>query len=80
MAEGDEVDEVHRRLGARIRDLADERGLALSILADRAGVARGHFFRVLGGYASPTVAWLARLAVVLEVDISAFFPPPPSKD
>jgi transcriptional regulator with XRE-family HTH domain len=67
------VDEAHARLAARIRDLADERGLALSILADRAGVARGHFFAVLAGRSSPTVEWLVKIATVLEVDIQELF-------
>ena len=67
---------MHTRLAARIRDLADARGIALSILADRAGVGRAHLFAVLGGRSSPTVEWLVKIAAVLEVDVAELFAEP----
>jgi transcriptional regulator with XRE-family HTH domain len=54
----------------RIRSLAAARGIVLTHLPDRCGVGAGHFWRVLGGTASPTVAWLERVAAVLEVDVA----------
>jgi transcriptional regulator with XRE-family HTH domain len=69
------VDPVHARLAANIRDLADERGLALSVLADLAGVSRAQLFRVTGCRSSPTVEFLVKVATALQVDVSALFAP-----
>jgi transcriptional regulator with XRE-family HTH domain len=69
------VDLVHARLAERIRDLADERGLAISILADLSGVSRAQLNRVLAGTSSPTVEFLVKVAAALQVDVSALFAP-----
>lgn len=63
------MDEPHRRVAERIRDLAAERGLALTHLADRAGVSRAQLWNVLGGSKSPTLAWLIKIADALGVDV-----------
>jgi transcriptional regulator with XRE-family HTH domain len=63
------LDEEHRRVIEHIREFAAQRGITISHLPDRAGVARSHFWDVLAGRKSPTVSWLARIAVALEVDI-----------
>ncbi len=63
------VDVLHRRIARRIREIAKERSILVSHVPDRAGVARGHFWHVLRGTASPTVAWLEQIARVLEVDV-----------
>jgi hypothetical protein len=63
------VDEVHRRLARNIRRLARKRGILLSHVPDRAAVGRSHFFAVLGGERSPTLAWLTRVARALGVDV-----------
>ena len=62
------VDELHRRLAANIRGIAQERQIALTHLPDRAGVTRSHFWAVLRGEKSPTLRWLERLAKALNVD------------
>jgi transcriptional regulator with XRE-family HTH domain len=62
------VDELHQRVTDRIRELAEERGIAVTHLPDRAGVGRSHFWGVMGGRSSPTLAWLARVAAALDVD------------
>jgi len=62
------VDELHRRVVTRIREVAEERGIPLTHLPDRAGVARSHFWDVLAGRKSPTLVWLAKIATALEVD------------
>jgi transcriptional regulator with XRE-family HTH domain len=62
------TDPLHRRVAARIRALAAARGLPLSHVADRAGVSRGHFTRVVNRRASPTLAYLVRIARALGVD------------
>ena len=70
------VDELHRRVIEHIRELAEQRGIAISHLPDRAGVARSHFWDVLAGRKSPTLSWLERIAVALEVDVVELLLPP----
>jgi transcriptional regulator with XRE-family HTH domain len=69
------VDELHRRVVTRIREVAEERGIPLTHLPDRAGVARSHFWDVLAGRKSPTLAWLAKIATALDVDAGALVAP-----
>lgn len=70
------MDDLHRAMAERIRTLAAERGIVLTHLPDRCGVGAGHFWRVMGGTASPTVAWLERVAETLEVSVSELVAPP----
>jgi len=62
------LDELHRRVVRRIREVAKERRIPVSHLPDRAGVSRSHFWDVLKGAKSPTLTWLGKIAVALEVD------------
>ncbi len=43
--------------------------MALSHLADHAGVTRSHFWNVLAGKKSPTLQWLGKIAKALGVDV-----------
>ena len=61
-------DELRARIAARIRQLAQRRGLRLSHLADQASVSRTHLWEVLGGRRAATSDVLAKLAAVLGVD------------
>ena len=70
-------DPLHRALAARIRTLAAERGIVLSHLASRAGVADAQLWRVLACSSSPTVAWLERIAETLGVSVAELVAPPP---
>ncbi len=63
------VDVLHRRIARRIREIAKARGIPVSHVPDRAGVARGHFWHVLDATASPTVTWLEKIARVLDVEV-----------
>ena len=63
-------------MAERIRTLAAARGIVLSHLPDRCGVGAGHFWRVMGGTASPTVAWLERVAETLSVTVADLVAPP----
>ena len=45
-----------------------EKKISLSHLPDRAGVARSHFWEVLGGRKSPTLTWIAKVAGALDID------------
>lgn len=54
-------------LARRLRELAEEREIALSHLADRSGVARSYLWRLLNADSSATLDVVQRLADVLEV-------------
>lgn len=75
------MDELHQRVVDRIRKLADERGIPITHLPERARVGRSHFFGVMAGSSSPTLTWLARIAAALEVDVEDLVAasPPPDK-
>ena len=62
------VDELHRRMVRRIKAAAKKRGMLLTHLPDRAAVSRSHFWDVLAGRKSPTLAWVSKIAAALEVD------------
>lgn len=55
-------------LAYRLRELAQERGLLISHVADRCGLAHSYFWQLLAAKASPTLAVVQRLADALEVD------------
>ena len=80
MAKGPK-DEVHRRLVTQVRAAAKARGVQLTHVPDLAGVSRSHFWDVLAGRKSPTVAWLTKVAVALRSEpsdlLSVNGPPPP---
>ena len=74
-----DVDVLHAAMAAKIRSLADQRGILITHLPDRAGVGAGHFWRVLNGTSSPTVAWLESIAAVLEVEVADLVAMPPKE-
>lgn len=51
----------------RVRAVASERGLPLSHVADRAGIARSHFWLLLDGTVSTSLGVVQRIAEVLQV-------------
>jgi hypothetical protein len=66
------VDALHRRVAGRIRQVAESRRVPLSHLPDRAVVGRSHFWNVMSGRKSPTLRWLAKIALALDVDVEDF--------
>lgn len=64
------------RIIARIRELMDRRGMQITTLADRAGIARPAVSRLLGGKVkNPTLDTLDNIAKALEVPTRELFPP-----
>jgi transcriptional regulator with XRE-family HTH domain len=55
-------------LAKRLRQVAKEKGVPLSHVADRAGLARSYFWLLLDGSSSATLAAVQRLAEALEVE------------
>lgn len=60
----------------RIRELSRARGYSINLLADFAGVSRGHMSRILRGEKSPTLKTLGRIAEGLDVPLRDLFDPP----
>jgi transcriptional regulator with XRE-family HTH domain len=59
-----------RRLGSRIRQERENRGLSIEALAERADVGGRQLARVEAGRASPSVVWLWQLAAGLDLPLS----------
>jgi transcriptional regulator with XRE-family HTH domain len=68
---------VEIELGERLRKLRSARELSLRDLADQSGLTASFISQVERGRASPSIASLARLAEVLEVNVGHFFEPAP---
>jgi SOS-response transcriptional repressor LexA len=54
----------------QVRGAAKARGVQLTHVPDLAGVSRSHFWDVLAGRKSPTVAWLTKVASALRSEPS----------
>jgi hypothetical protein len=52
----------------RIRERARREKIPVTHLPDLAAVSRSHFWDVMAGRASPTLAWLAKVAAALGAD------------
>jgi transcriptional regulator with XRE-family HTH domain len=59
---------LEKVLARRLREVAAQKGIALSHVADRAGVARSYFWRLLDGSSSATLAAVQRIAEALDVE------------
>lgn len=68
-------DELRARIGARIRELLQQRHMTITELAANAEVSRAHLYRVMIGRTAPSSDVLARLASALRVDPSALVRP-----
>jgi transcriptional regulator with XRE-family HTH domain len=69
------LDTVHARLVSRIKAIAEQRGITLSHLPDRADMARSYFWKLMNGSTSPTLGMMAKLARALDVDVSDLVKP-----
>ncbi|ATB37484.1 XRE family transcriptional regulator [Cystobacter fuscus] len=67
------------RLGARIRELRQARGLTLEVLAERSGVSRAMISKVERGTNNPTLVVAVRIAQGLGVGLSELLSPPRPK-
>jgi transcriptional regulator with XRE-family HTH domain len=67
------MDDVHRRLVTRIKQLARQKRLSANKLADFAVVGRGYLSEVMNGRKSPTVRTLQKLAAALDVEVRDLF-------
>lgn len=58
---------LRRVLARRLREVAAERDVALTHVADRAGIARSHMWRLLNGEAAATLDAVDKIAAALDV-------------
>ncbi|MEX1366415.1 MAG: helix-turn-helix transcriptional regulator [Nannocystaceae bacterium] len=63
-----EPEELRARVALRIRELAKKKGIALTRLADEAGVSRAHLWTILNGESGASIDFLAKLALVMNID------------
>jgi transcriptional regulator with XRE-family HTH domain len=68
---GKEADSVD--VGQRLRSLRDERQISMRALARRSGLSANALSMIERGLTSPSVSTLNKLAMALEVLITAFF-------
>lgn len=67
-------------VGQRLRLLRDERGISMRALARRSGLSANALSMIERGLTSPSVSTLNKLAVALEVPITAFFRQEPARE
>ena len=63
-----EAPELRRLVARNIRAAARRKPVALTALADFAGVSRSQVFSVLAAATSPTLDWIAKVATALDVE------------
>lgn len=68
----DAVGAVIDGLGAKVREVRQQKGLSLQRLADRAGVSAAAIYRIEQGNMVPTITTLMKLAVALNRPVSFF--------
>lgn len=61
------------QVGKRVREIREQRGLALRALAEQCGLSINAISRIERNESSPTVSSLHRLADALKVPITSFF-------
>ena len=60
--------ELRTLVARNVRSAAKRKGVALTALADFAGVSRSQVFAVLKSATSPTLDWIAKVATALDVE------------
>lgn len=75
---GKDADSVD--VGQRLRLLRDERGISMRALARRSSLSANALSMIERGLTSPSVSTLNKLAMALEVPITAFFREEPNRE
>jgi transcriptional regulator with XRE-family HTH domain len=61
-----------KKLGVRLKQLREERGLSQSQLADAVDVERNHIYRIEAGKTNPTIGLMRDLAGALGMSLAEF--------
>lgn len=72
-------EELRERLAQRIREQAKRKGITLTELADRAGVSQAAFWVAMSGKSGPSIDFVAKVAMALNVDPSDLVKKPRSR-
>lgn len=67
------MSEIAMMLGKRIRELRRERGISQEELSFKAGISAAHLGQIERAVKKPTVETIGKLAVALEVPVTALF-------
>jgi transcriptional regulator with XRE-family HTH domain len=67
-------------VGARLRQLRDERDVSMRALARRSGLSANALSMIERGLTSPSVSTLSKLANALQVPVTAFFRQEPQRE
>jgi transcriptional regulator with XRE-family HTH domain len=62
-----------KEIGAKIRQLRNQRAITLDALTMRTGISSGYLSKIERGLSSPPIATLSRIASALGVKLSDFF-------
>lgn len=62
------METLQERFTRRVRVYAQRQGLTVTHLPDYAAVSRAHFWDVMAGRKSPTLAWVSKVAEALGCD------------
>lgn len=66
-------EQTRQRIGVRIKDLRDERGLSLRRLAFMVGMDHSYLSAIEKGQANATITSYAKIAIGLGVDLKDLF-------
>lgn len=66
-------EQLRALVAANIRDLAEQKGVSLNLLADLSGISRAGLHFIVTAKKAATIDTLAQIADALEVHPSAFF-------
>jgi transcriptional regulator with XRE-family HTH domain len=67
-------------IGARLKEMLDEKGWSQNSFADSIGVDRSHMSKIINDKATPTLKMLDRFAKELGVSMAVFFSEPNDAD
>jgi len=68
-------EELRKRVAERIREAAKRKGITLADLASRAEVSEAGLYLALSGKSGPSIDFVAKVAMALDVDPSALVKP-----
>ena len=61
---------IYELVSENLRRLTEEKGVPLTVVADRAGLDRREFFEVIAGEREGDFEWLRKVAEALDVEIA----------
>ncbi len=66
-------DSIPKKMGNRIKDLRNERGLTQTELAELVGKDRQYLYKIEKGKVTPNIVTITALAIALEISLNELF-------